>query len=375
MAGGRFVGILLCATVMIAGCGGPEGPPLKQAYYHFQRGQFDNTMKIVDQAVPQTSDPATVAELLVLKGRCYWEMAYLTDYPANRKLPCCREPRRPCRNQSTPRTTPSRDISGPWSTKSWARPNWRQPTKRWRQLDEALQRAYINEKPEEVLLDLRDLGQRPSSAPADAESDDREYSPGDALADGQEEDDEASDRSRAGDVPGVPLLVSRQRTKVPPDRHRGSTNPRPVATSERDAKAASRGDLVAHVSGHPQTWRLIARCPTQKRTRTRKDPTKTRRKTVIRMANKRPGKRLKSPPCGDESPDRPGSRMSHRRSLAVAVECYRPRQPRALRGPPTTAETFRIRGIVRRPSVVRRRPVSPAQRAFRARKLRPQPAQ
>ncbi len=62
------------------------GEPPGAGADRFQQGEFDKALDLVNQAIPTSENAKLTADLLSIKGRCYWELAHKADVPDSQKL-------------------------------------------------------------------------------------------------------------------------------------------------------------------------------------------------------------------------------------------------------------------------------------------------
>ena len=71
----RFT-VVLIALGVLAGCGTRTQSPLERAGSLFANAEFNQALKICDEAIAVTDDPQELAELQQLRGRCFIEQAH-----------------------------------------------------------------------------------------------------------------------------------------------------------------------------------------------------------------------------------------------------------------------------------------------------------
>jgi hypothetical protein len=254
--GGLAIGVLL----VVVGCSRPPGPPLEKAKYYFYRGEFDAAMKVVDAAVAETNEPSRIADLLAIKGRCYWELANRVEQADTRAALLQSAVDTFSKSIEATDNAEARhvralvyDMMGEdelaTADKTVAR-----------SLDETYQRAYINEKPEEVLPERRKPASVAASSDAPTEDeevtqasrwrqtpDESESSDEDPLAARQPDAPWSGKNAASAEVPNEATAQGRNRREPGPATRSGQ--PR----SSRTASDPGAGGTLPLAENEPQS--------------------------------------------------------------------------------------------------------------------------
>jgi hypothetical protein len=216
---GYSLGILALAMGMLSGCGRSADSPMTRANRHFQDGQFDQAIDVLERAISASPDSAGAADMLALKGRCYWELAYRTERVDTRAALLQNAVTTLTQSIETEDNAEARHLRALVYESIEEDQLAAADKTAARELDETYRRAYLNEKPDEVLLDRSDLPPAPNLTAAKEAKD----------ANSKETKDDLSGRKPdngfpAGEFPLDAQDPAEEDSLSPPSSRRGSVS-------------------------------------------------------------------------------------------------------------------------------------------------------
>ncbi len=146
-----LVSCLMLGLVCI-GCGTSPSSSADRVDYHFSRGEFQEALAAVDQELTKSPTPERRAELETMRGRCFWELTAQTSQAdeVDRLLRSAVEAL--TRSISTFDNAEARHLRSLVFDELGEDERAAVDQAEWRKLDATYRSAYLNERPEEILL-------------------------------------------------------------------------------------------------------------------------------------------------------------------------------------------------------------------------------